>query len=443
MLLLTSPADQLQIVTSAASTIHVHATWVDTNTSTGVITPGRTNTTISTAATTSVAGSPAAGVQRNVKTLHIRNNHATIACDVTVQLTDGTVTSQLYKRSLLSAGALQYTDQGGFGTPTSFVQKTGDTMSGDLTIHKGTPAVSLNKTASGQDNLIYGFLNGVTRWAITPGDSTAESGGNTGSEFRINRHSDAGAYIDSPFTMYRSSGQIAMAGDLAIIKANPVITLDKTASGQENFIYGFVNGGARWAVIPGSSAAESGGNAGSNFAINRYSDAGAFIDTALMINRATALVTLSDGLTLNGQVDSLTGYRGRAGVGGAPSNTFNINWTGSAQLWVDATNVGTIQIVSDYRFKKDVTDAPPALDQVLQWRPITYTGRAWGIFPETEDVRHSFLAHELQAIAPDCVIGEKDGEQPQSLDLVPIVARLTKALQELTARVQALEAQIA
>jgi hypothetical protein len=232
-----------------------------------------------------------------------------------------------------------------------------------------------------------------------------------------------------------------MTGDLAINKASPSITLNKTASGQENFIYGFINDVARWALIPGSSATESGSNAGSDFAINCYSDAGAYIGTPFQINRASGLVSLTGSLNLGGVVNPTTGFQGRAGAGGATSNTFNINWTGSAQLWIDTTNVGTIQIaVSDYRLKKDVTDAPPALDQVLQWRPITSTGKAWGIFPETDHVRHSFLAHEMQEISPDCVIGEKDGEQPQTLDLVPIVVRLTKALQELTARVQALEA---
>jgi hypothetical protein len=156
MLLLTSPTDQLQIVTSAAANIGVHATWVDTNTATGVITPGRTNTVISTAATTSVAGSPAAGVQRNVKTLHIRNAHATIACNVTVQLTDGTVTPQLHKRILQSGEALQYTDQGGF---TGAVVKTaGVTASRDLTLASGT-----------QDVTGFGFNPKavVTIWAIT------------------------------------------------------------------------------------------------------------------------------------------------------------------------------------------------------------------------------------------------------------------------------------
>jgi hypothetical protein len=39
------------------------------------------------------------------------------------------------------------------------------------------------------------------------------------------------------------------------------------------------------------------------------------------------------------------------------------------------------------------------------------------------------------------VYGEKDGEQPQSLDTIPIIARLAKAVQELLARIEALEAR--
>lgn len=113
MLLLTSTNDRLQIITSSAATIDVHASWVDT--SAGTITPGRTNTIINSATTTSVAGAPAASTQRNVKTLHVRNVHASLSCDITVQHTDGTVVSQLYKATLPPGSALEYTDQGGFG----------------------------------------------------------------------------------------------------------------------------------------------------------------------------------------------------------------------------------------------------------------------------------------------------------------------------------------
>lgn len=114
MINLTSINDQIQVVTGAAVPIDVHATWVDIVTSTSAITPGRTNTAITTAATTSVAGSPAASTQRNVKTLHIRNKDALLTCDVTVRHTDGTNVVELYKTSLQAGNALEYTDQGGF-----------------------------------------------------------------------------------------------------------------------------------------------------------------------------------------------------------------------------------------------------------------------------------------------------------------------------------------
>src|SRR6516225_306186 len=97
MLLLTSVTDALQIVTDSVAAMQVHASWVDTNTGAGTVAPGRTNTAWAAATTTSVSGSPASGVQRNVKTLHVRNNDATLSVNITVQHTDGTNVAQLYK----------------------------------------------------------------------------------------------------------------------------------------------------------------------------------------------------------------------------------------------------------------------------------------------------------------------------------------------------------
>src|SRR5215471_10063733 len=137
MLLLTSTTDQLQVVTSSAATTNVHASWVDTNTAAGTVTPGRTNTNIAAAATTGVAGSPVSGVQRNVKSLHVRNAHATLVNTITVQHTDGTTIAQLYQHLLNPGDSLEYTDQGGFsvtsGTPTPPVAVQVFTASGTYT----------------------------------------------------------------------------------------------------------------------------------------------------------------------------------------------------------------------------------------------------------------------------------------------------------------------
>ena len=114
MLLLTSANDQLQITTGAAAAIDVHASWVDTTPSSGAITPGRTNTAITTATTASVAGSPAAATQRNVKSLHVRNKHATLNCAVTVLHSDGTTAATLFRRTLPPGGQIEMCDQAGF-----------------------------------------------------------------------------------------------------------------------------------------------------------------------------------------------------------------------------------------------------------------------------------------------------------------------------------------
>ena len=94
MLLLTSTSDIIRVVTGASvSTITVHASYVDNNT--GTITPGRTNTNITTAGTATIVAAPSSGVQRNVRAIYITNNNATTSCQVTVQHFDGTTSTDL------------------------------------------------------------------------------------------------------------------------------------------------------------------------------------------------------------------------------------------------------------------------------------------------------------------------------------------------------------
>jgi hypothetical protein len=112
MLLLASTSDLLRIITGQAVTVDVHASWADLNGTT--VTPGRTNTPISTAATTTVVGSPASSTFRSVKTLTARNRHASSAVDVTVLHTDGTNAMELVKVTLSAGDALHYDEHNGF-----------------------------------------------------------------------------------------------------------------------------------------------------------------------------------------------------------------------------------------------------------------------------------------------------------------------------------------
>jgi hypothetical protein len=112
LLLLTSTSDKIQVITSSTADIDVHASYVDL--AAGVVTPGRTNSKITTATTTDVVGAPAASTTRNVKTLHVANIHASSSNVVTLQLTDGTNVIQIESVTLLAGERISYRE--GIGT---------------------------------------------------------------------------------------------------------------------------------------------------------------------------------------------------------------------------------------------------------------------------------------------------------------------------------------
>ena len=110
MLLLTSISDVVRLVTSHASQIEVHASWVDN--ASGTITPNRQNTIITTAGTTTIVPSPAASTQRNVKHLNITNDHASQSCNVTVEHTDGTNAIEMMAFTLLPGENMIFNEEG-------------------------------------------------------------------------------------------------------------------------------------------------------------------------------------------------------------------------------------------------------------------------------------------------------------------------------------------
>ena len=111
---------------------------------------------------------------------------------------------------------------------------------------------------------------------------------------------------------------------------------------------------------------------------------------------------------------------------------------GSISVTTTATAYNTS---SDYRLKGNVQPMQDALGKIAQLNPVTYTWKADG------SAGQGFIAHELQAVVPDCVTGEKDAvdaegnPQYQGVDTSFLVATLVAAIKELTARVAELEAR--
>lgn len=112
MLLLASTSDLLRVVTSGAVTTDVQTSWVDM--AGAVITPGRANTAISSATTTTIVGSPGNATYRAVKSVAVRNRHASSAQTVTIQHTDGTTAVELIRVVLSAGDQLLYTAERGF-----------------------------------------------------------------------------------------------------------------------------------------------------------------------------------------------------------------------------------------------------------------------------------------------------------------------------------------
>ena len=138
MILLTSVSDVLRIVTGSVASVTVHASWVDN--ASGVITPGRTNTTlITTANTFTVVAAPAASTQRNVKGVYITNNHATASTQVTVQHFDGTTSEDLMGVTLLAGENLILNETGAWDHHD---------IQGGLYTYAGPPVANLGATGA-------------------------------------------------------------------------------------------------------------------------------------------------------------------------------------------------------------------------------------------------------------------------------------------------------
>ena len=169
----------------------------------------------------------------------------------------------------------------------------------------------------------------------------------------------------------------------------------------------------------------------------------------------------SSGNLLVGTTTAYAPLSVRSANGGNGISTRNDSGTGAYNAVVFTNNgqssvVGTIYVAgstvtyntsSDYRLKNDVAPIQNALATVESLNPVSFT---W-VDGRPDD---GFLAHEIQAIIPNCVIGEKDAVNEdgtpkyQQMDNSGVIPFLVKAIQEqqalitdLTARLTALEAK--
>jgi hypothetical protein len=152
------------------------------------------------------------------------------------------------------------------------------------------------------------------------------------------------------------------------------------------------------------------------------------------------------------------GYRYNAGFGytdvattfGRGGNQVVFTWT-SPNLYGTVDNVIEMVIgnASDYRLKDNVEPLSGSVDVVMALRPVAYNPVSFDGSVDLDVTEVGFIAHEVQAIRPSVVTGERDGTNDaggprwQSVNYAGLVPDLTAALQEALQTIKALEARVA
>lgn len=161
----------------------------------------------------------------------------------------------------------------------------------------------------------------------------------------------------------------------------------------------------------------------------------------VLINTATQMGSLLNMVlgTTGGTNDQ--GITIKAATAGNYGMAFqNSSGTAIGRIQLDAAGTQYVT-TSDYRLKEDIKPMPSGLNKILQLKPCTWKWKSGA------GNGQGFIAHELAEIIPEAVSGEKDAVdsngniRPQGVDTGYIVATLVAAIQELSAKVEALEVQ--
>ena len=116
--------------------------------------------------------------------------------------------------------------------------------------------------------------------------------------------------------------------------------------------------------------------------------------------------------------------------------TFFINAgnTASGYITANGANAAGFSSSSDSRLKENITVLPNQLDNICALKPSEFD------YKDGSGHQIGFIAQEMEEVYPDCVAEDGDGMLMIS-GWSKTEARLVKAIQELTTRLEALEAQ--
>jgi len=218
-----------------------------------------------------------------------------------------------------------------------YVNVSGDTMTGTLTVSTG-PAIDpltaviggigggFNLDTDGTWRLLrLRRANGTPRWQLgTAGD--AETGSNAGADWVLDRYGDAGDYLGRALSVSRATGAATFGGTITAAGGTMTGNLSLDGAMSDVRAVQWQEGGVnRWALFRYPDP-------GGNLFLYRYDDAGGYLGTPLLINRATGAATFGGAVTANG---ALYAGSGTLNVqGGAGGQSVALNGVSSAPRFV-------------------------------------------------------------------------------------------------------------
>jgi len=119
---------------------------------------------------------------------------------------------------------------------------------------------------------------------------------------------------------------------------------------------------------------------------------------------------------------------------------FEVAGNSSAGKITTTTNTTTYTTSSDYRLKENIIPISDSISRINQLKPSRFN-----FIQEPNKIVDGFIAHEVQEIVPEAIVGEKDEVDKdgnpvhQGIDQAKLVPLLVAAIQELEARVKELE----
>jgi hypothetical protein len=324
-----------------------------------------------------------------------------------------------------------------------FLPLAGGILTGGITFRPPTGSIGIGlNTGPGTSGLgcnLTGGIAGSLRWAISLGDGAAESGSNAGSNFAISSYTDAGAQMSPPrLSIRRSDGLTTIGG--ATIDTNGTINLTGGAllgcSNIGNATVGSIGG---W-TFPGGGLLS-----GNNLNCSQATVGGVVFPGDNSVN--AALITSNDAHLTVGTIGGMSFQSNQisaanmsvincSNVGVYGNNLSNCGVPGAA--WFQVASYNFVQ-ESDARVKTDIALASPgALDAVAEIPVHNFSYLSPN--PRAPSRRIGWLAHEVQAVAPDNVLIGDEPDRTLGVELGAMLATLWQAVQELTAKVAALEA---